>query len=155
YSDRSINYAAPDGWTKVPLNPSGDQQGGDDPVPVAVFVKSNGSQKNVIEILVAPSAGSSLEDFERSYESGLRKNDTSTFVSKKTKVTLANGMPAYWLKVTNGEEAGKYTLRYEYVISDLKRGIVAAYVGRPGSTDEKEAQAALASLAVVVYPGAR
>lgn len=81
----------------------------------------------------------------------MKTKSDSTFITSK-KVTLSNGMPAYWLKVSQGSDVGQYTRRFEYVIIDLKRGITVSYIGRQGDFEEKDAQAALAGLSVVAYP---
>jgi hypothetical protein len=76
-------------------------------------------------------------------------------VDKREQTKLANGMPAYWLKVSQGSKAGQFQRRYELVVYDGTRAIIVAFVGRSGDFDEKEARDALASLYVVLYPRSR
>jgi hypothetical protein len=95
-----------------------------------------------------------LGNFESSHESDLRNQgqESSTFVDKKELTTLANGMPAYFLRVNQGNAAGQFMRSYQYIVIDKQRGIVASYQGRAGQFDDKDAKAALSSLYVVVYP---
>jgi hypothetical protein len=148
YSDRSITFTAPDGWTNLHAPPP---DGTENSTPVAMFIKSfNKYDTRAIQIVVKDYSGS-LDGFEGDHEKELRKDSDSAFI-RKSKVTLANGMPAYWLKVTQGADAGSYVALYEYVIVDLKRAITVAYIGKQGFFDEKDAQTSLAQLAVVAYP---
>jgi len=148
YNDRSIAFTAPDGWTNLHVPPPDST---DNSTPVAMFIKNfNKYDTRAIQITVKDYSGS-LDGFESDHEKELRKDSDSVFI-RKSKVTLSNGMPAYWLKVTQGADAGSYVALYEYVIIDLKRGITVTYAGKQGFFDEKDAQASLSQLAVVAYP---
>jgi len=150
FSDRSITFTAPPGFTKVPLGSPDNSSG--NPVMIALFVKNRGAANQRMIQIVVEDTDNDLGSFETAHESELRKEVDSTFVDKKIKTTLSNGMPAIWLKISQGDQIGQFTRRYEYVVIDLKRGITASYVGRQGDFDDKEAQAALAGLVVVAYP---
>ena len=145
----ACKFTAPEGWVKIPVATPDSTT---DPTLVAMFVKNVGKPNQRIIQIVVEDFDLGLTPFETSHESELRQKVDSTFVDKKTKLTLPNGMPAYWIRVSQGKELGQFTRRYEYVIVDLKRGITVSYIGRQGDFDEKEAQTALAGLEVVVYP---
>jgi hypothetical protein len=148
YHDKSITFTAPDDWSNLNVPPPASTE---DSTLVAMFVKDPGHQNaRAIQIVVKDFDGS-LDAFDSAYEKELKTKSDSTFITSK-KVTLSNGMPAYWLKVSQGSDVGQYTRRFEYVIIDLKRGITVSYIGRQGDFEEKDAQAALAGLSVVAYP---
>jgi hypothetical protein len=152
YDDPAMHFRPPDGWTRVPVKPP--DGGGDEPAPVAAYAFHAGkSDARAIVITVAPFDGS-LEAFKSSHESELR-GAGDTFVDHEDRTTLANGMPAYFLKVTQGVGAGQQVRRFEYLAIDLTRSIDVAMIGRAGDFDENDAKKALASLYVVVYPRTR
>lgn len=64
-------------------------------------------------------------------------------------------MPIYVVRASQGSEVGHFIRRYDYLIFDGERGIDVAFIGRPNDFDEKDVQAALASLYVVAYPRRR
>ena len=97
----------------------------------------------------------SLEGLENSHESEVRQLSDSVFVDKRVKITLSNGMPAYQLRYTVGQDAGGTVRTMEYVVYDGKRSIIAGYSGRGGMFDDKDALDALSTLTVVLYPQGR
>lgn len=150
YDDPAIHFEAPPGWERVNVQPP---EGAAPGTKTVVFAKSLGKpeQKTII-LMIAPYDGS-LDGLETSTESELRSAEgASVFVDSKTKTTLANGMPAWWLKVSAGDQAGKMYRRYEYVAFDGMRGITAAVVARLGDLEEREAKDVLKTLTVVLYP---
>jgi hypothetical protein len=151
FNDPSINFTVPDGWVKI--TPGAGAAGPDSgPVPIVGFVQNLGkSTQRAIVVSTQDISGQSLDAFESDHEQSLRSNHDGVFVSH-TKTTLANGMPAYWLKVTLDDASGMQAHEYEWVVSDLKRGIIATYSGKQPTYGESDARAAMAGLKVVVYP---
>jgi hypothetical protein len=82
----------------------------------------------------------------------MREESDSTLISGKHKTTLANGMPAWFLKATQGDDPFKSSQVYEYVVFDGSRRIVVAYSGHQYGFSEDDAKKALSTLYVVVYP---
>lgn len=150
FNDASINFTVPDGWVKI--TPGAGAAAPDGPVPVVGFIQNLGkSAQRAIVVTTQDLNGQSLDAFESDHETSLRSNNDGVFVAH-TKTTLANGMPAYWLKVTLNDANGMQAHEYQWVVSDLKRGIVATYSGKQPSYGESDARAAMAGLKVVVYP---
>lgn len=155
YDDPGIHFRAPDGWRRIELSEAPASNDGRRP-PAAVFVRDAGkTDQRTIVIDIQPYGGT-LDGFERSRESELRSQTDGTFVDHQTKLTLANGMPAYLLQVSQpAGTAGHQLRRHDLLVYDLQRSIDVAYIGRFGDFDETEVKAALASLTVVVYPRRR
>jgi len=154
YSDPGMHFRPPDGWERIPIQEAGsDSDSHRPPLAVYVFKKNKGDQR-IITITMDVFQGT-LDGFARNHANELRQQGDSTFIEKQDKVALSNGMPAIWMKVNQGGSLGHMVRRYEYVVIDLSRGIIASYIGRAGDFEEREAKAALASLYVVVYPKGR
>ena len=155
YDDAGLHFRAPDGWTRVNVPETTEGSGGKTP-PAAVFVRDAGKvEQRTIVIDIEPFDGT-LDGYERSRETELHSEADGTFVDYHTKTMLANGMPAYFLQVSQpGAAAGHQVRRYDYLVYDLTRSIDIAYIGRYGDFDSSEVKTALASLAVVVYPRRR
>ena len=153
FDDPGMHFRPPDGWIRVIINrsPDADPHG---PEIVAAYVNNaNKMDPRQIVITVEPWDGD-LNAFEASHESDLRNQgkEQSTFVDKKELTKLSNGMPAFFMRVNQGNSAGQFLRSFQYIVIDKQRGIVASYQGRAGQFDEKDAKTALASLYVVVYP---
>ena len=154
YDDPGMHFRAPDGWKRIELADAANDPSAK--VPAAVFTyHGDRSDARTIVITIEPYSGT-LEGLEVSKESELRSASDGTFVDRKTKIVLGNGMPGYAIRVSQPSgPAGHQLRRYDYVISDLSRSIDVAYVGRYGDFEDRDVEAALASLSVVVYPRAR
>lgn len=152
YDDPGMHFRAPDGWTRVDLGALVATQNDKAP-PAAVFVYHRGmNDERSIVIDIQPFVGT-LDGLESTKETELRNASEGTFVDRKVKTTLVNGMPAYFFKVSvPGGEVGHQVRRYDYVVYDLTRGIDVAFIGRYGDFDIDDVKRALASLTVVVYP---
>lgn len=151
YDDPAVHYSAPDGWYRQNLPPEAEQSAH----YVAAFGKTfDRNDTRTITLRIEPYTGS-LDGLASSHESDLRSQAESVFVDKKTKITLANGMPAWLMKVSIGQDAGRIVRDFEYVVFDGRRSIIASYVGRDGTFDDKEAISALSTLSVVLYPSGR
>jgi hypothetical protein len=165
YNDAGMHFEAPAGWESVPVtanpeengNPDGAGGGGggggnsDDATPIAAFVYHRGKSDQVaILIKTAPFEGG-VDDYDVTHNSAVRK-DGDAFIAKNEKITLANGMPAYFVKVNSGNEAGHYLETLEYLVCDGTRSIEISYVGGEGTFDEAKARSVFSSLYVVAYP---
>ncbi len=153
YDDAGMHFAAPADFEKLdvpaPADPTGSEDS-DQPTPVAAFAYHRGrSDQRVITILVQRFDGP-VDQFDTSHVTDERKGD-DTFVVENKKTTLANGMPAYYLRVNSGSTAGQFTEHFEYLVCDGTRSIIVEYGGTAGM-DENAAKAALSTLYVVVYP---
>jgi len=153
YDDAGMHFTAPADFEKVDLPAPADPTGSDDsdgPTPVAAFTYHRGrTDQRVITILVARFDGL-VDQFDTAHAAEERKGG-DTFIVENKKTTLANGMPAYYLKVSAGATAGQFTERYEYLVCDGTRSIIVQYSGAAG-LDANVAKAALSTLYVVVYP---
>lgn len=156
YDDAGMHFKAPDGWARLsqpedsPTSPGLD----DKKVLVAYGFLAGKNDSRVISIVAAPFSGS-LDGAESSQETELRNGSDTTLVDHKTKTTLANGMPAWFLRVSQGTDPFTAVRLYEYVVFDGSRSIVTTYSGRQFNFSEDDAKKALASLYVVVYPKRR
>jgi hypothetical protein len=151
YDDPAMHFAAPAGWERIPFTPA---ELDDTPHPVAYFVKDRDSSRRTIVIEQALFAGT-LEGLVSQHESAVRGKFDGVFIDRKQRVLLANGMPAWWLRVSYGTELGKMFERYEYVVFDGRRSIVVSFTAHLGEATEKDARSALETLSVVVYPRGR
>ncbi len=158
YNDAGMHFEAPPGWQSIPVAANPDGNGGaagggdsDEATPVAAFIYHRGKSDQVAIIIKTTPFDGSVDEFDVSHNSDLRKNG-DTFISKNEKVTLANGMPAYFVKANSGSEAGHYVETLEYLVCDGTRSIDVSYVGGEGTFDETKARDAFSSLYVVAYP---
>ena len=117
-----------------------------------MFVKNVGKANQRIIQIVVEDFDLGLVPFETDSRERAAAESRQHVRRQEDESQLPNGMPAFWIRVSQGAQIGQFTRRYEYVIVDLRRGITVSYIGRQGDFDEKEAQAALADLAVVAYP---
>jgi hypothetical protein len=154
YDDPAMHFAPPAGWERVDVRdaPPVDE---DAPKAVALYVKDRDeASRKTIVIEIGPFRGS-LDDLASVHQSELRTKIEGVFIDRKQRVVLANGMPAWWLRASYGSGLGRVFERYEYVVFDGRRSIVAAFTARLGEGGEKDAHAALAALSVVLYPRGR
>ncbi len=157
YNDPAMHFGAPADFTRVPLEAPPDDRSGSNAdaakVPVAIYVYHAGKpEAREIVITIDPDYDGALDDFERGHESDMRQGSDGTFVTGKTKITLANGMPAWFVRINSGNEVGHFIHRCEYLLVDGKRSIDVAYVGRQGDFEDKDVVAAFSTLSVVLYP---
>lgn len=152
FDDPGMHFKAPAGFERVDLGAQPqDADEGDTSRPAAVFVSNRGRRDQRSIIIEVHPGTESLDAFEANHEQDLRKGSDSARVDKKEKTTLANGMPAYFLRVSSGDGL-QAIWRYEYVVFDGTRDIDVAYTAHQGEVDAQAAKDALASLYVVVYP---
>lgn len=149
YNDPGMHFEVQPGWTRVPFSGNSQHEGFQ---PLAIFVMDQGKAEQKTLIISAEPYEGTLDGFESSTENELRSGSEGTFVDKKVRLTMPNGMPAYWMKVSRGDQAGKLFQTFQYAIFDGTRGIVASVSGRLGDIREEQARAWLAGLQVVLYP---
>jgi hypothetical protein len=154
YDDPGMHFRPPDGWVRVSLEEAGGDPSGGKP-PAAVYILRKGPNDIRTIIIMIDSFNGQVDELEHSHENELRKTNENTFIDKHEKTALANGMPAYWLRASEGKDLGAYKRRYEWVVADGARSIIVTYIGRQGVFDDKEAKDALASLYVVAFPRGR
>jgi len=156
FDDPGMHFRPPDPWERVPLvNKDGEAPPPDSGGPVAAWVYHRGKPDQRVITVVIKSYDGTLEDLERSTESEMRNGTDGLFVDKHELTKLSNGMPAFWLRTSEGSDIGKYLRRYEYIVFDGQRSIIVAMVGHQGDFEEKDAKEAMASLYVVAYPRGR
>ena len=148
YSDRTVRFIPPPEYDSIDL-PAVDLSEQEHLTPVAAYIHNRGKEDQLsIQILMEQFSGS-LNEFETSVENDLRGQIPDLFVSKKAVTRLANGMPAYWMKLAYGEGFDSMQ-QYVYATIDGRRGIVVAMVGRLGIINEDKAREGLKNLAVVL-----
>lgn len=155
YDDAGMHFKAPDGWQRLPIPEESTSPGLDAKTTLAAFAFANGkNDSRVISITAEPFDGT-LDGAEISHETDLRNAQDTTLVDRKIKTSLPNGMPAWFLKVSQGSDPFTSVRLYQYVVFDGKREIITTYSGRQFNFTEDDAKKALASLYVVVYPNQR
>src|SRR5665213_1246537 len=149
YDDPGMHFRPPDEWTRISIDEADTGAG---KAPAAVYLlRRNDADVRTILVTIDGFNGT-VDELERIHEGDLRTQTEGTFIDKHEKTTLANGMPAYWLRVSEGKDLGQYKRRFEWVVADGARSIIVTYLGRQGMFDDKEARTALASLYVVAFP---
>jgi hypothetical protein len=151
YDDPGMHFTAPEGWKKI--QPPDD---GKDPVeragPVVAFVwHQDQIDQESITITTTPSSDD-LDSFEHDEEGKLRSASDGTFIKKREKTALANGMPAYFIDARLTNQSGGAVEHYAYLVIDTKRTIEISYAGPYGKADADAVKKLFASLYVVVYP---
>jgi hypothetical protein len=160
YNDPGMHYSPPPDWEKILLAPaagivddkSRDSQDSDELKPVAVYSFHRGKPEQRTIVISVKTFDGPLDAFDRATESDTHTKTDGSFIDKPIKMTLANGMPVYLLKIDSGSDPGHFSERFEYLIIDGTRGIIVAYAGRQGDFTKKDALDAFASLYVVRYP---
>jgi hypothetical protein len=151
YDDPAVHFSAPDGWERQDVPP----QSGPGAHYVAAFMKKFDRNDIRSITLRIESYTGTLDGLQGSHESDLRTQAESVFVDKKARITLTNGMPAWLMKISIGQEAGRIVRAVEYIVADGRRSIIVSYAGRAGAFEEKDAVSALSTLSVVLYPDGR
>ena len=155
YDDPGMHFKAPDGWVRIPIPGESTSPGLEAKTTLAAYGFSNGKNDSRIISITAEPFDGSLDGAESSHETDMRNSSDTTLVDHKTKMVLANGMPAWFLKISQGSDPFTAIRLYQYVVFDGTREVVASYSGRQFNFSEDDAKKALASLYVVVYPGKR
>jgi len=150
YNDPAMSFTAPPEFYRVPLA-AHDPARFDQPSVMAAWVAQPGKREQLTITITMENHDGSLDGFEMIAENEVRDKVDSVFFKKRDRVTLTNGMPAYWQELSMG--SGFDTLkRFDYVWIDGVRGVTLAITGRYGILDEPMAKKALANAAGVLYP---
>jgi hypothetical protein len=152
YDDAGMHYQAPAGWHRIPAPQDSSSPGLDDKKVLAIYTYAPSKTDARIISIVADPFDSGLDAAESSHETDMREESDTALISGKNRTTLANGMPAWFLKATEGDDPFKSSQIYEYVVFDGSRRIVVAYSGHQYGFSEDDAKKALSTLYVVVYP---
>ncbi len=121
YEDAAMHFTAPKEYQRLQAPPA---QNSGSLSTVAIFAKNPGRpEQRTIMIAVEPYEGT-IDGFESNSENELRTQIDGVFVDHKTRTVLANGMPAWWQKVSYGEGLGQTYRRYGYAAFDGQRGIM-------------------------------
>jgi hypothetical protein len=152
YDDPGMHYKAPDGWHRVPTPADTSSPGLDEKKTLAIFVYAPSKTDSRVISIVADPFDSGLDDAESSHEGDMHEDSSSTLVAHKARTTLANGMPAWFLKATQGDDPFTSTQLYQYIVFDGSRRVIVTYSGRQYGFSEDDAKKALSTLYVVVYP---
>ncbi len=153
YDDPGMHFRPPDGWVRIPVPQDSSSPGLDEKKLLAAYsYKVDKIDSRLISIVAEPFDGG-LDAAEAKQEGDARNASDQTLISHKAKVTLANGMPAWYLNITQGsDDPFKAAETDEYVVYDGSRMIVTSYSGRQSSFSDDDVKKALSSLYVVVYP---
>ncbi len=152
YDDPAMHYVAP--ANSIPL---GEMQNptlatlSQDPTTVARWgLGRTEYDARMISISMELYSGS-LDGFDSQYENALREADPATIVKNKELVQLSNGMPAYFLEVTQGAGFASRKI-FAYIWIDSQRGVVLSVGSGLGVVDEDTAKQLLAGATAVRYP---
>ncbi|MBV9278149.1 MAG: hypothetical protein JOZ97_07945 [Candidatus Eremiobacteraeota bacterium] len=148
YSDATMRFLPPAGFDKIDV-PQVDLSEQEHLAPVAYYVQNRGTEQQLSIAIMVELFNGGLNEFTTVVENDLRGEIPDLFVSRKTLTKLANGMPAYWIKLAYGEGFDSMQ-QYLYATIDGRRGIVVAISGHLGVITEDTAKAALKNLAVVI-----
>ena len=147
YQDATMRFVPPAGFDQVDV-PQVDLSEQAHLTPVAAYVRDRGTSEQLqIAIMMEPFSGG-LNEFETVVENDLRGAIPDVFVSRKSLSRLANGMPAYWLKLAYGDGFDSMQ-QYLYAATDGRRGIVVSMSGHLGVITEEKAKEALKKTAVI------
>lgn len=152
FDDPGMHFQPPDDWKRIAINPDAGGQGNSSQPPAVGYVRNQGRADSALITVTIASYEGTLEAFDVTNEQQMRDSLDSVYFAKRKKTTLANGMPAYWLIINSGNEAGKYVRRYEWEVVDTERSILVTLICKQGDIEEAEASKIMSSLYVVVYP---
>lgn len=153
YDDAAMHYAAPAnsvlmGTIQRPTLQTLTQ----DPTIVARWaITGHSAQDTKVISLVMEAYSGTLDGFESNYANELRGDDSSTLVKSKDSVTLQNGMPAYFLDITQGSGFDTHKI-YAYMWIDSQRAVVLSVTALLGAIQEDQAKEMLAGATAVRYP---
>ncbi len=150
FNDPAMHFAPPTDYYTAPIAPH-DPKVFEAPATVAVFVKNPGKENVRVIAVTMQNYEGSLDGFELYSENLAREQVQGVFIKNKERMTLANGMPAYWVELSfgSGFQAQK---RYQCEWVDGVRGVTVSISGRLGEVDQKTARDALKDLSATLYP---
>ncbi len=151
YTDPAMTYTAPaDAMlvNRLTLTPG---QLGQDLQPVAAWVLRPAEEDRRTIQLAMEAYDGPPDQWEGVFESQTHSAQDGTLIRNKTRISLLNGMPAYFVEVAFGEG---FNAKKEYVVlwADGQRGIALAEITRMGDTTPEQAQQVLKQVTAVAYP---
>lgn len=154
YNDPAIHYVAPAGVVFVGSHPI-PYQAASHMTPVVMWGFNVGTPRaRIITLSYERFSDGSLYGFYTTYVNKLRSASPGGMFIRRRNATLANGMPAYWVKVSSG--GGFDQMRsYGYIWYDGVRGVVLSEEARAGKISERQAKRDLAGASAVAYPVGR
>ena len=147
YDDASVHFEPTKDWKRLPYTPG---EGNGKLAPVAIYARNIGQENEQRMLLEMEPFEEPVDAWESTVENELRTQFDGALIRKQSD-RLQNGMPAVWINLTYGSGFDTKKL-YGYAVSDSRRGIFIAILGRLGMIDENESKKALSGLSVVVYP---
>ncbi|MFY9718584.1 MAG: hypothetical protein WAK16_02965 [Candidatus Cybelea sp.] len=151
YTDAAMTYTAPADAILLNRISVGVNQLGEDLQPVASWILRPGKEDSrTIQIAMEAYTGPP-DQWEGQFESQTHGSQEGTLIRNKTRISLLNGMPAYFVEVAFGSG---FDARKEYVVlwADGQRGIALAEITRMGDTSPEQAQEVLKQVTAVAYP---
>ncbi len=147
YDDASVHFEPPANWKRLPYTAA---EGGGKLAPVAIYSKDLGKENEQRMLIETEPFQDPVNAWESTVENELRTQFDGALIRHQN-AHLVNGMPAVWVNLTYGSGFDTKKL-FGYAVSDGRRGIFVAILGRLGLIDEDESKKVLSGLAVVVYP---
>ena len=92
-----------------------------------------------------------LEHWETAFENEVRQQEDGVFISKKERMALQNGMPAYFIGMTFGSGFDSRK-QYALIWADGERGVALEMTGRVGEIGDDDAKKAFGDITAVAYP---
>jgi hypothetical protein len=152
YTDRAMNFTAPDdAYLAGRMYPSVDSLG-QDLQPVAMWVLHPGKEEARTITLSMESFEGAPNQWEAQFESQTHSGSgDGVLIRNKTPMSLLNGMPASFVEITTGSG---FTSKKEFAVvwADGKRGIVLAETARLGDASVEEAKRVLKNVSATRYP---
>ena len=150
YNDPAMSYTAPADYIPIPMQPE-PPTGFNGTVVQAAYIRHPKQQDSTIITLRMEAYTDDLDSYEQAAESEARNAGSDQVFIHKTMTTLSNGMPAYFLDITIGQDVGEQRV-FEWVWVDGVRGVSLSIAGRFGTIDDRSAKKALSSVSAVAYP---
>lgn len=150
YNDPAMSYTAPSDYLRIPVPPQ-PPIGFNGTVVQAAYVRHPRQPDSTVISLRMEAYTDDLDSYEQAAESEARNAGSDQVFIHKTMTTLSNGMPAYFLDVTIGEDVGEQRI-FEWVWVDGVRGVTLSVAGRFGTIDDRSAKKVLANVSAVAYP---
>jgi len=153
YDDAGMHYVAPPDSVLLSqqIQHPGLSDLSQDPAVIVAWGLGKSQDDAKIISIAMETYGGSLEGFESQFENQLRGADDTVLVKSRKPAQLQNGMPAYFVEVTQG--SGFDTRKqFAYVWIDGARGVVLSVSAPLGAIDDVQAKQLLAGATAVRYP---
>jgi hypothetical protein len=145
-----MSFTAPADFIPLPV-PTQPPQGFDGTVVQAAYVRHPRAEDATLITVRMEAYTDDLNSYEADAESEARNQGQDSVFVKKEFLPLPNGMPAYFLAITIGEDVGENRV-FEYVWVDGVRGVTVSASGRFGTIDDASAKKMLSNVSAVAYP---